>query len=385
MTCNPLLFEASVVMDKFMRILLLTSSMSAGGAERVASTLANAWASRGYQVVLMPTFSGRLECYYDLFSDVRLVYLADLVSTRTRSAVNQFSRLCALRQFIASEQPTVIVSFLPNVNVAAAIASFGLAIPIVVCERTDPFVCPSPWKLRVACRFAYPLADALMVQTQAVASKYMLVGRALRRIRVIPNPVPPQFVELVPLGGTPGERQLLAVGRLSIEKQFDVLIRVFARLASRHSGWSLKIIGEGPLRADLRQQIAALRLHSRVELSGRVADIADEFAHADAFVLTSSFEGFPNALLEAMAAGLPCVTFDCPSGPREITEDGQVALLVALNDEVALELALERLMADDELRKALGTEARASVLRRFALKEILEKWDSLFREVGCRH
>ncbi|MDK9704691.1 MAG: glycosyltransferase family 4 protein [Sulfuritalea sp.] len=368
-----------------MRILLLTSSMSAGGAERVASTLANAWALRGDQVVLMPTFAGRLECYYDLSSYVRLVYLADRVTTRTRSAVNQFSRLCALRRFIASEQPAVIVSFLPNVNIAAVIASVGLDIPIVVCERTDPFVCPSPLKLRVACRFAYPFADALMVQTQAVASKYILSGRALRRIRVIPNPVPPQFVELVPLGGRPGGRRLLAVGRLSIEKQFDVLIRVFARLASSHSDWSLKIIGEGPLRTDLQQQIVALRLQSSVELCGRVADIADEFAHADAFVLTSGFEGFPNALLEAMAAGLPCVTFDCPSGPREITMDGQVALLVAPNDEVALELALERLMSDDELRKVLGIAARASVFQRFALKEVLQKWDSLFRELGCSH
>src|SRR5215470_3933240 len=100
-----------------MRILLLTSSMNAGGAERVACTLANAWSSRGDQVTLIPTFSGGGECFYALSPDIRLVYLADLVSTRARTVVNRLVRLCALRRFIATEYPDVIVSFLSNVNV----------------------------------------------------------------------------------------------------------------------------------------------------------------------------------------------------------------------------------------------------------------------------
>jgi len=359
--------------------------MAAGGAERVASTLANAWALRGDDVMLMPTFSGRGDCFYELSPSVRLVYLADRVSSRAKSIINQISRLHALRRFIRAERPDVIVSFLSIVNVAAIFASAGLKVPVVICERTDPFVCPMPVVLRLACRFIYYFADALMVQTQAVATKYAVSQPALRPAWVIQNPVPQEFLDITCHTSRLKDRKLIAIGRLALEKQFDLLIRVFSRLADRHVDWSLRIVGDGSLRSDLQQQIAALGLASRVELPGRTLNIADELANASAFVMTSAYEGFPNALLEAMAVGLPCVTFDCPSGPREIAMDGQVALLVALNDESALEIELDRLMLDEEFRRAFGNEARTSVIARFALDKILAKWDVLFQGVGCRN
>jgi glycosyltransferase involved in cell wall biosynthesis len=368
-----------------MKILLMISSMSAGGAERVACSLANAWSERGDNVIVMPTFSGRGECFFELSADVRLVYLADMVSSRARSFLNQFARLRALRRFIAKERPDITVSFLTNVNVAAVIASAGLDVPVIICERIDPFICPVSLWLNLARRLVYPFADALMVQTQAVAAKYAASGKCLRRVSVIPNPVPLEVLNLCCVPCTGGRKRLLAVGRLEGQKQFDVLIRVFARITNRHPDWSLRIIGDGPLRAELQQQIVALGLESRIELSGRIVDIGDELANADAFALTSSFEGFPNALLEAMAAGLPCVTFDCQSGPREISLDGKTALLVALNDERALQIELERLMSDEALRSSLGRLARVSVLERYSLDKVLGKWDSLFEAVGVRH
>lgn len=358
--------------------------MAAGGAERVACTLANAWSSRGDQVTLMPTFSGRGECFYELSADVRLVYLADLVSSRVRTFVNQLARLRALRRFMTTEHPDVIVSFLSNVNVAAVLASAGLGIPVIVCERIDPFVMPTTRLLRLACRFTYPLADALMVQTHAVAAKYASSGLTLRRVHVIPNPVPGQILDIQQHAGIGNKKRLLSVGRLDEQKQFDVLIKVFASLAGRLANWSLRIVGEGPLRPVLQRQIIKLGLERRVELPGRTANIGEELTEADAFVLTSNYEGFPNALLEAMVVGLPCVTFDCPSGPREMSMDGQVALLVPLNDEQALGHALERVMSDANLRKSLGSQARASVIERFSLNKVLEQWDSLFEDVGVK-
>lgn len=368
-----------------MKILVLLSSLGAGGAERVACTLANAWSSRSDQVTLMPTFSGRGECFYQLSPDVRLVYLADLVSSRVRTFINRIARLRALRRFIAAERPDVIVSFLPDVNVAAVVASAGLGVPVVVCERTDQFVMPISRLLRLACRFTYPLADALMVQTLAVATKYASSGWDLRRVRVIPNPIPRQMLDLRHYVSVGGRTRLIAVGRLDEGKQFGMLINVFASLSKRHTNWSLRILGDGPLRPTLQQQISTLGLNGRVELPGRTTSIGEEFVEADAFVLTSAYEGFPNALLEAMAVGLPCVTFDCPSGPREMSMDGQVALLVPLNDEQALGLALQRLMLDADLRQALGSRARASVIERFALDKVLAQWDSLFKEVRVKH
>jgi len=366
------------------KILLLVSAMNSGGAERVASVLVNAWASRGDQVILMPTFSGRGECFYQLSSGVRLVYLADLVSSKARTWTNKGSRLFALRRFIAAERPDVIVSFLPNVNVTAVIASFGLGVPIIVCERTDPFVMPIPLWWRFACRFAYPLADALMVQTQAVAAKYASSGLALRRVEIIPNPVSAQMMNIQHRSTGAAMKRLISIGRLEDEKQFCMLIKIFAGLAKRHTNWSLRIVGDGSLRTVLQQQISSLGLEERIELAGRKENIAEELAEADAFVMTSKYEGFPNTLLEAMAVGLPCVTFDCPSGPREMTMDGQMALLVPLNDEHALGMALERIMSDAVLRESLGKQARVSVTERFALDKILGQWDLLFKEVGIK-
>ena len=370
---------------KPMKILLLTSSLNSGGAERVASTLVNAWTARGDQVILMPTFSGRRECFYELSPDVRLIYLADLISSQVRTWANNIVRLRALRRFMAIERSDVIISFLPNVNVATIIASVGLGIPVIVCEHTDPFSAPAPRLLRLACKFTYPLADTLTVLTDGIANKYAAHGLFLPRIRVMPNPIFEQLIKVIHYGSNDvATKRLLGIGRLVDGKQFSLLIRIFANLANRHTQWFLRIVGEGPLHADLQQQIADLGLESRIKLPGAISAIENELVEADIFVLASKYEGFPMALLEAMAVGLPCVSFDCASGPREISMDGQVALLVPLNDEQALELALERLMLDADLRQTLGDQARASVIERFALDKILEQWDLLFKEIGIQ-
>jgi glycosyltransferase involved in cell wall biosynthesis len=331
----------------------------------------------------MPTFSDRGDCFYELLPNVRFIYLADLVSLRGKAWDQQILRLLALRRFMTNERPDVIVSFLPNVNVAAVLASIGLGIPLIICEHTDPFFAPIPRLLRLACKFTYPLADTLTVLTDIIANKYAAHGLFLPRIRVMPNPIFEQLMNVVHRGSNDvAKKRLLGIGRLADVKQFSLLIRVFANLSDRHSQWGLRIVGEGNLWADLQQQIADCGLASRIELTGATLAIGDELAEADIFVLTSRYEGFSLVLLEAMAVGLPCVSFDCPSGPREITMDGQLALLVPPNDEHALELALERLMLDADLRQTLGRHARASVKERFSLDKILGQWDLLFEELG---
>jgi GalNAc-alpha-(1->4)-GalNAc-alpha-(1->3)-diNAcBac-PP-undecaprenol alpha-1,4-N-acetyl-D-galactosaminyltransferase len=361
-----------------MRILLLVSSLGAGGAERVAVTLCTAWAARGDEVTLMPTFSGRGECFYDLPSEIHLIYLADLVEERKRSLLRQLLRLLALRKYFSESQPDIIVSFLTNVNIAAIVASVGLNIPVVVSERTDPFIFPVSLLHKLARRLTYPYADALVVQTQAVASKCKVNKWRLRHLCVIPNPVPQSIVETQHLVSKDVNKRLLAIGRFDEGKQFGMLIRIFASLVDQHPDWSLRIIGDGPMRSALQQQLIDLGLSRRVELPGRTDDIGKEFANADVFVMTSKFEGFPNVLLEALAVGLPCVAFDCPSGPREISMDGQVALLVRLNDEKAMTQALDRLMNESDFRGSLGNHARNSVIERFSLGKILMQWDLLF-------
>ena len=353
--------------------------MHAGGAERVASMLANAWAQRGDDVTLMPTFSGRGTCYYPLSEKVKLVYLAGLLPARVGTSAGKLARFLVLHRFMVSQRPDVVISFLSNVNVAAVVASFGLRMPLIICERVDPFATHLiGWPLRLACRFAYPLADALMVQTHAVARRYASSRSFLPPVRVIPNPVSDDLLDVRRTAHSDDGKRLVALGRLVEQKQFDKLIRCFASLAQQYRDWILYIAGEGHLRPALERQIAALGLGERVKLMGQMKDVAGLFAQADVFVLTSAFEGFPNALLEAMASGLPCVCFDCPSGPREMSLDGEVALLVPLNDESALIEALSQVMRDSSMRNSLGKLAHDSVAQRYSLTTVLSLWDALF-------
>lgn len=371
-----------------MKILVALSSLYSGGAERVACTLAEAWTARGDEVVLLATFSGKGHCFYPLPDRVRVVYLADLVGTQVRSLRNRLQRLSAYRRMLREEKPDVIVSFLPGVNVASVLASRGLGIPLIACERTDPVAWPMPlWKKRLY-GAVYRQADMLTVQTESVAQRLPAVFSGLKSVRVVPNPVPLPVQDYVPGPGAahaPGvRRRLVAMGRLSEEKQFDLLIEVFADLARRRTEWDLVIYGEGPLKDRLQAQAAQSGLCGRVTLAGETTSPWPELARSDVFVMTSRIEGFPNALLEAMALGLPCAVFDCQSGPREITREGSDALLIPLNDRKELTAALDRLMTDPIRRLTLGMQARASVLARYSLPVVLDCWDRMFDEVRGR-
>lgn len=363
-----------------MKILFCVSSMEAGGAERVASTLVNAWSARGSDVVLMPTFSGRGGCFYPISPPTQVVYLADMMqSAQVGRWASYFLRLRALRNYLRSMRPDVIVSFLPNVNVMVLAASLGLDLKVVICERTDPFEMPVVWPLRAMRALMYPIASRLVVQTEAVARKFANLWRPIPQVSVIGNPIPAVFlVDRAPiLHAADRPKCLLAVGRLSVEKRFDHLIRTFAALSPRHPGWILRIVGDGPERARLEQLVIQLGVSRAVELPGRSTNIESEFIGADAFALTSRFEGFPNALLEAMASGLPCVATDCPSGPSEMSERGDSALLVPVDDALALERVLDGLLGDASLRSKLGARARRSVLQRFSLERVLKQWDEV--------
>lgn len=366
-----------------MNIILLTSSMAAGGAERVATTLCNAWVARGNRVKLIATFSGGGGgAFYPLSEAVEFVYLADKAGTKQKNIAGYVQRIVTLRRLIREKAPDVIVSFLPNVNVAALLASAFLGVPVIICERSDPSIYPQPWPWALSCKLLYRFADMLTVQTESVAAKVASIYPGVSSVRAIPNPLPEAIAEINP-NPSSQRKVLLSLGRLSAEKQVEKLLRAFSAVASGYPEWDLHIYGDGPLKAALEAQIMTDGLQGRAFLKGATETPWKVMAGADVFVMVSAYEGFPNALLEAMGIGLPCIAFDCPSGPREISHDGRDALLVPLNDHAGLVAALARLMGDASLREALGRQARESVSRRFSLRGVMTTWDGFFREVGA--
>lgn len=411
-----------------MRILLLVSSMNAGGAERVAASLANAWVAEGHDVCLMPTYSrGTGQSFYPLDPGVRQIWVS-----RHLSGPGMFRTLAkplVLRRLIQEVAPDVIVSFLTNVNVMVLAATKGLDIPVIVCERTNPAASKnvSPVLAR-ARRLLYPQADAVMLQTQQAADVFARAVPDLQHVAVIPNPLPPALesaakaadgtgrvtyiseTDSQPTDSQPGEseaagprpasdtaanaaapqdaqassggrRQLCAMGRFVATKRFEMLIDVFSRLAPEVPEWDLTIWGEGPLLEPLRRKVEALGLQNRIRLPGKTDQPWEALSRADAFVMTSEVEGFPNVLLESMALGLPCVTMDCPSGPAELSRNGRDAILVGLTDEAALQESLRQIMTDEILRSELGHRATISVRDRYSLAAVLEQWQFLFDAV----
>ena len=365
-----------------MRLTLVIPALGVGGAERVMVTLSNAWARRGWEVTLLTYDDGAEQPFFPLDPAVNWLPLGIRGdSTNVFHGLQQnLQRLWRLRQAITRSKPDVVISFLDQTNVMVLAATTQLGVPALVSERNDPAYQPlgRAWQLLRRC--LYPRASSVVVQT--AAAKRYFPPAVQRRTRIIPNPVVAERVDTRDIAMAPADAEfcLVAAGRLTEQKGFDLLLCAFAEIAVRHPSWSLTIWGEGPLRGQLTAQRDAFGLASRVALPGRTSRLPQALTRADLFVLSSRYEGFPNILCEAMAQGLPVVSFDCPSGPSEILRPGIDGLLVPRDDVAALAAALDRLMGDDEQRRALAKRS-PEIVNRFGLDRILAEWDTLLSEV----
>lgn len=362
-----------------MHILFVIFSLSAGGAERVASTLINYWVGISYRVTLVT-----LDCagndFYPLDHRVQRVGLGlnQASGDWLEFIVNNTRRIRILRTTIRSYSPDVIVSFLDTTNVLVLSAAIGLGVPVVVSERIDPRKRPIGTIVRGLRRLLYKNARAVVVQTEDVAHWARRIVRS-RAVYVIPNPVqiPPRKHDTE--RSTDGVHTSLAIGRMDVQKGFDLLLAAFAQCAAKHDDWNLRIIGEGAERDRLQDLADRLGISHRVRLDPVIREPTSAFMGADLFILSSRYEGFPNVLLEAMAFGLPVISFDCPSGPGEIIRDGVDGLLVPPNDIGALANAMDWLMGAERERRQLATRA-TEVTERFSLARIADMWCHVLEE-----
>ena len=365
-----------------MRITLVISTFGAGGAERVMAVMANYWAGQGHDLTLI-TLASAEEDFYPLHAGIRRIGLGlTNLSTSIRKAVwNNIVRLKQLRETIYRSHADVVISFIEKTNILVLMSTIALHIPVVVCERIDPRYHKIELVWAVLRQVLYRRAAALVVQTEGLRG--WAEGLAHNRaVYVIPNPITKiDRIDRPMFNGNPSGKTVAAMGRLAPQKRFDHLIHAFAHCVASHSDWSLVIVGEGPERMRLEALSVHLGIGERVTLLGCLSDPFPVLRKADLFVLSSRYEGFPNALVEAMACRLPVISTDCPSGPRDIIRDGVDGILVPPDDVAALANAMDRLMADPQERQRLGVQA-VEVVERFSTDRIMKLWGDLLARIA---
>ena len=330
------------------KIALIIPSLSAGGAERVVSVLANEWSNTTERETHLITFTNIPESY--LVSENVRRFNALGGTRETPGAFEYVVVARRIRNYILSNHVDYVVSFLDKFNVFVLGSLMFSDVPVFVCERNSPWRKRSRW-LRFAKRCLYPFAKGVVVQTHR-AIEPTRVKTGARRVVAIPNPIAP-----LQIGSEVSEKQnvILNVGRLVPQKNQAFLLEAFAR--SQIDDWSLAIAGSGPLRNDLVELAVSLGVQDKVIFVGQTNDIGEWYRRARIFCLSSDYEGFPNALLEAMSFGLACVSTDCDTGPRELLGEGAAGLLVKVGDREGLSNALCQLVSDERGRREFGEEA----------------------------
>ena len=385
------------------RITFVISSLRGGGAERVLTNMANYWADKGWKITVLTLFHGDAPITYDLHPLVAhrdllkstlyknprpdsgsVQALSSLFKVLSPSERRVFVRdlilIVALRHAIRKTNPDAVISFIDVTNITVLMATHELGFPVIVSERCDPrqgSTGNEGWD-RLRHRLYSRAHNVVVLDSDSLS---FFSDEVRKRARVIPNAAQPSSHPRIKSNGSVKmSRTLLAMGRLDHGKGFDLLLEAFSSVAPRQPSWSLEIWGQGPLRSSLEERARELGLNGRVRFPGFTKHQDEVMRRADLFVLSSRFEGFPNVLLEAMASGLPVISFDCPTGPARIIRNEIDGILVPPQDVDALSECLERLMSNDSERERLATNA-LEVTQRFNVDVIMGKWEQLVR--GC--
>ncbi|MEZ6119676.1 MAG: glycosyltransferase family 4 protein [Pirellulaceae bacterium] len=359
------------------RLSLVISSLRLGGAQRVLVTLAREWIRQGHAVSFV-TNAGADQDFYSLPKSVRRESLNLECSNQSRLSrvIAPGKRILRLRRALQRQRPDVVISFCDRTNLETLLATRGINVPVIVSERTNPHQNPQHWPWPLLRRQLYPLASCMVVQTTAVG-RHTQSHAPGTRVTTIANPLRP-LAENSPQ--TNRLETIVAVGRLDPCKGLDTLIAAFATIHERYPSWTVQIIGEGSERTALTALVAKLNLQHRIHFVGQTQHPEEYLATAGIYVLPSRWEGFPNSLLEAMAAGCPCLAADCDFGPAELIHHGKNGLLTPVDDATTLASHLEQLMTDAKLRTQLGQRA-SEVHQEYRLSSIIQQWNNLVEQV----
>lgn len=363
-----------------MHIAFLIRSLSPGGAERAAVSLANEMARKGHKTTIL-CMTGT-ECFYDADPNVIIRYL-NLKSIECESGLTRltslFCRSREIRDVVREIHPDVLVGMSWMMSVYAALCTQGTSVVSIGTERSNPFILNDSRVNSALRKFASVHCDGFVCQTDKARSFFP--KRVQKKIRIIQNGV---FNPDVYNTSVPNERDktITALGRLDHNKGYDLLLDAFRIVLASHPAYRLRIFGDGELHEELQARADSLGIADNVDFCGTDAHALFPIAASSVFVLSSRSEGMPNALIEAMAAGVPCVSTRCEMGPEELIEDGVNGLLVPMEDAHALASAIGRILDDPILSHSLS-DAALRLRETHDPTATAERWLAYFGEFLC--
>ena len=327
------------------RIVFFDGTLMQGGAERVISILSKSMSKENYDITILLYYNE--EIFYELDPGVKVVSVIKTTGTN-----NIIFNMKWIRLFF-KKNADIVISFLAPFNMLAITCNLGLKSPIIVADRNDPMMIPKNLFLRKARDFLYLLADGVVVQT--MHNKNYFSKRIQKKSIVIYNPVSLNEKKGI-ANKTIKAKKIVSVGRLMKQKNQLLLLKAFKRVVSIRPEYKLVIYGDGPERPMLEKYILENGMVDIVDLPGSVKNIYDIIADAEIFVMSSNFEGMPNALIEAMCLGLACISTKV-SGATDLIQDGVNGDLVDIGDEQGLAEKIIRLIDDEKRRKAYAINA----------------------------
>lgn len=337
-----------------MKITIFLGSLGGGGAERVACNLANHLICSGHDVEMLTMADA--DAGYQLSASVKKTCL--LHSSERRNAIlDNYIRIKRLKEHMKSNNTDCYVVMLAVTTILMLFLRKYTKATVVAAERVDPARYPKIKQILLK-SFANR-ADKWVFQTEEIRRWYSS-AIAEKKCVIIPNAINEVFIRPEYKGER--EKRIVGVGRLTNQKNFKLLIDAFSRIAPDFPKYCLNIYGEGPNRKALEDQITELGLQDRVKLPGYVDDIVEQLERSSLFVLSSDYEGMPNALIEAMALGLPCISTDCGGGGAKfLIEDGINGMLIPVCDSKTMSEKMQYLLSYNSVASEIGKNARKIV------------------------
>jgi len=347
-------------------VFLIQDCTTMGGTERITCCLASEMARQGHEVAIVSVFGTGRECKFELDSRVRFVIASSENYGLQMNEIHRFSMIGKMTDMIENNElmreADVVIA--QKFFAAALAVNAGFGRKTLVGDHYTYYL--YGFFLRCFRNHIYRKAAAVVVLTEGNAKLYKRHG--VRRVEVIPNMLP---IKPAQHKGE-GKKEMIAVGRLTPQKGFDILVQVMYMIRWQIEDWHLTIYGEGEDRPMLEQMIEARGLEDMITLHGATDNVSKAYQNASFGIMSSRFEGFPMVLLEAAATGLPMVAFDCPTGPSEIYKDGG-GIVVPHMDMQALGEAIVRLTRNERLRLRLSMET-ADIREKYSEENIYRRW-----------